>query len=175
MPDYELTTFQDGAEGEIMGLELAYQQQLRMLPAPFDRLGLMANVTLADSEGIYPTRPGEKLDFIGNSDTVGNLALTYERAGFVTRLALNYRSERLREDEAFGGDIYEDIWVDSSTQLDFTARCRFAERWEVFGEWTNITNEPFKVFFKSPDGAPDRLGQFEEYDWTVNFGVRWKL
>lgn len=108
MPDYELTTFQDGAEGEIMGLELAYQQQLRMLPAPFDRLGLMANVTLADSEGIYPTRPGEKLDFIGNSDTVGNLALTYERAGFVTRLALNYRSERLREAK-HSGEIFTKI------------------------------------------------------------------
>ena len=175
LPTYELTTFQDGAKGKIRGVELAYQQQLRMLPAPFDGLGLMANVTLADSEGLYPTRPGEKLDFIGNSDTVGNLALTYERKGFFARLALNYRSERLREDEAFGGDIYEDTWVDSSTQLDFTTRYRFSDNWEVFGEWANITNEPFKVFFKTPNGGVERLGQFEEYDFTVNFGLRWSL
>jgi TonB-dependent receptor len=175
LPDYELTTYRNGSSGEIRGLELAYQQQLRMLPAPFDGFGLMANVTLADSEAIYPTRPGEKLPFIGNSDQVGNLALTYERGGFFTRLALNYRSERLREDEAFGGDIYEDVWIDSSTQLDLTARYRFADNWEVFGEWANITNEPFKAFFKSPTGTPERLGQFEEYDWTINFGVRWKL
>ena len=175
LPDYELTTFRNGSSGEIRGLELAYQQQLRMLPAPFDGLGFMANVTFADSEAIYPTRPGEKLPFIGNSDQVGNVALTYERGGFFTRLALNYRSERLREDEPFGGDIYEDVWIDSSTQLDLTARYRFADNWEVFGEWANITNEPFKAFFKSPGDAPDRLGQFEEYDWTINFGLRWKL
>jgi TonB-dependent receptor len=175
LPDYELTTFRNGSSGEIRGLELAYQQQLRMLPAPFDGLGLMANVTFANSEAIYPTRPGEKLPFIGNSEQVGNLALTYERGGFFTRLALNYRSERLREDEAFGSDRFEDTWVDSSTQLDLTARFRFADNWELFGEWANITNEPFKVFFKSPAGAQDRLGQFEEYNWTINFGLRWKL
>jgi len=175
LPDYALTTFENGSSGKISGLELAYQQQLRMLPAPFDGLGLMANVTFANSEAIYPTRPGEKLPFIGNSDQVGNLALTYERGGFFTRLALNYRSERLREDEAFGGENYEDTWVDSSTQLDLTARYRFADNWEVFGDWANITNEPFKVFFKSPAGTPERLGQFEEYNWTINFGIRWKL
>lgn len=175
LPTYELTTFRNGSKGEIRGLELAYQQQLTMLPAPLNGLGLMANLTLADSEAIYPTRPGEKLDFIGNSNEVANLALTYERGGFFTRLALNHRSERLREDEAFGGDIYEDVWVDATNQLDLVARYRIGERWEVFADWTNITNEPFRVFFKSPNGGPDRLGQFEEYDWTVNFGFRWKL
>lgn len=175
LPDYELTTFENGSTGEIRGLELAYQQQLQMLPAPFDGLGVMANITLADSEANYPTRPGENLPFIGNSDQVGNLALTYERGGFFTRIALNYRSERLREDEAFGGEIYEDVWVDESTQLDLTARYRFADNWEVFGEWANITNEPFKVFFKSPAGTSERLAQFEAYDWTINFGLRWKL
>ncbi len=175
LPTYELTTFANGSSGEIMGLELAYQQQLRMLPAPFDGLGLMANVTLADSEANYPTRPGEKLDFIGNADTVGNLALTYEKSGFFARLALNYRSERLREDEAFGGDEWEDVWVDAATQLDLTMRYRVNDQWEVFGEWANITNEPFKVFFKTPNGGVDRLGQFEEYDYTVNFGLRWSM
>ncbi len=175
LPDYELTTFANGTDGQIMGLELAYQQQLTMLPDPFNGFGLMANVTLSDSEANYPTRPGEKLDFIGNSDTVGNLALTYEKGGFFTRLALNYRSERLREDEPFGGDEWEDIWVDANTQLDLTVRYRVNDNWEVFGEWANITNEPFKVFFKTPNGGKDRLGQFEEYDYTINFGLRWSM
>ncbi|WP_221032765.1 TonB-dependent receptor [Actomonas aquatica] len=175
LPDYELTTFANGSSGEIRGLELAYQQQLTMLAAPFDGFGVMANVTFADSEATYPTRPGETLDFIGNSDLVGNLALTYERKGFFARLALNHRSERLREDEEFGGDIYEDVWVDDATQLDLTVRYRVNHNWEIFGEWANITNEPFRVFFKSPNGGGDRLGQWEEYDWTANFGVRWSL
>ncbi len=175
LPDYELTTFRNGSDGNIQGLELAYQQQLSMLPAPFDGIGILANITLTSSEANYPTRQGEKLDFIGNSEQVVNLAITYEKAGFFTRLAMNYRSERLREDEAFGGDPFEDTWVDSQTQLDLSMSYKISSNWEVFGEWVNITNEPFKVFFKSPNGQANRLGQFEEYDWSANFGFRWKL
>ena len=175
LPDYQLTTYENGSDGKIQGIELSYQQQLTMLPGPFDGLGVLANATFSSSEGKYPTRPGEKLDFIGNSDEVINLALTYEKGGFFARLAMNYRSERLREDEVFGGDKYEDIWVDDQTQYDLMMSYRINNTVEIFGEWVNITNEPFKVFFKSPDGQPNRLGQFEEYDWSANFGVRLKL
>jgi TonB-dependent receptor len=175
LPDYELTTFENGSDGKIQGIELAYQQQLTMLPGPFDGLGVLVNATFSSSEANYPTRPGEKLDFIGNSDEVVNLALTYEKGGFFARLAMNYRSERLREDEVFGGDLYEDIWVDDQTQYDLMMSYRINDTVEIFGEWVNITNEPFKVFFKSPNGQPNRLGQFEEYDWSANFGVRLKL
>lgn len=174
-PTYDLTTFRNGSDGKITGLELAYQQQLRMLPAPFDGLGLLANVTFSDSEATYPTRPGETLPFIGQSKTIGNLALTYEKGGFFTRLAMNFRSERLREDEPIGGGRYEDRYVDDFRQLDLTMRYRFTPQWEFFFDWINITNEPFRVYFKSPANQGRRLTQFEEYDWSMNFGVRWKL
>ena len=57
----------------------------------------MANATFLDSEATYPTRPGETVPFIGQSDVTGNVGLTYEKAGFFARLALNLRSERLRQ------------------------------------------------------------------------------
>ncbi|HYP15804.1 MAG TPA: TonB-dependent receptor, partial [Opitutus sp.] len=172
---YDLTTFANGAEGSITGVELAYQQQLRMLPAPFDGFGVMANVTLLDSEAVYPTRPGEDVPFIGQSDYTGNVGLTYEKAGLFVRLALNFRSERLREDEPLGGSMPEDLFVDDFHQLDLTLRYRVSERWEVFTEVLNLTDEPFRVFLKSDNGQGPRLGQVERYDWSANFGVRWKL
>lgn len=175
LPTYDLTTFRNGSDGRILGLELGYQQHLRMLPAPFDGLGLLANFTLADSEATYPTRPGEKLPFIGMSDTLGNLALTYEKGGFFARLAMNFRGKRLREDEPIGGDRYGDRYVDGFRQLDFSARYRLTRQWEVFAEWVNLTNEPFRVYFNSPSNQGRRLTQFEEYDWSANFGVRIKL
>lgn len=173
---YELTTYANGSAGSITGLELAYQQQLTKLPAPFDGLGVMANVTFLNSDAIYPTRPGEKVPFIGQSDTTGNVGLSYEKAGLFVRLAMNFRSERLREDEPLGGEAWQDLYVDDFKQLDLTARYRVSQHWEVFAEVLNLTNEPFRVFLKSPganQGA--RLGQFEEYGWSANFGVRWKL
>jgi TonB-dependent receptor len=174
-PDYTLTTFANGSSGYIQGVELAYQQKLSMLPAPFDGFGVLANITFIDASAEYPTRPGENLPFIGQSERVGNLALTYEKAGFFARLALNFRSERLREDEPVGGEAAEDRYVDDFAQLDLSTSYRISENWEVFGEVTNLTNEPFRVHFKTPGGGPDRLTQFEEYDWSAAFGVRWKL
>lgn len=172
---YALTTFANGSDGTIDGLELAYQQQLRRLPAPFDGLGFMANLTLLDSEATYPTRPGEKVPFVGQSDRVGNVGLTYEKRGIFLRLALNFRSERLREDEPLGGNAAQDLHVDDFRQLDLAVRYRLGRNWEIFGEVLNLTDEPFRVFLKSDNGQGARLGQLEEYGWSANFGLRWKL
>jgi TonB-dependent receptor len=174
-PAYNLITFANGSDGKVSGLELAYSQQLRMLPAPFDGLGLMANLTFADSSAEYPTRPGEELAFIGQSDLTGNLALTYEKNRFFARLALNWRDAHLREDEPIGANIDEDRYIDDFYQLDLSASYKFKKNWEVYGEMINLTNQPFRVYFNSSNGQGRRFVQFEEYDVTVNLGVRWKL
>ena len=172
---YDLTTYANGSEGSITGLELAYQQQFRSLPAPFDGFGVMANITFLDSEATYPTRPREAVPFIGQSDQVGNVGLTYEKAGLFVRLALNFRSERLREDEPLGGSAPQDLFVDDFEQLDLTVRYKLSRNWEVYTEFLNLTEAPFRVFLKSDNGQGKRLGQVEEYGWSANFGVRWKL
>ncbi|PAW67862.1 MAG: hypothetical protein B9S34_04115 [Opitutia bacterium Tous-C1TDCM] len=172
---YRLSTFANGSKGRINGLELAYQQQLRQLPAPFDGLGVLANVTFLDSKATYPTRPREQIPFVGQSDRTGNVGVSYEKRGLFLRLALNFRSERLREDEPLGGTAPQDLYVDDFKQLDLTARYSFGRNWEIFAEVLNVTDEPFRVFLKSDNGQGARLGQVEEYGWSANFGVRWKL
>ncbi len=169
---YDLSTFVNGDRGQITGLELAYQQQFRFLPAPFDGLGFFSNYTVADSSAKFPSRPGEKLPFIGQSRRIGNLALTYEKHGFFVRAALNFRSPRLREDEPLGGNPTEDIYVDYFTQLDLTASYRLNRQWEIFGEVLNVTNQAFRVHYSESAG---RFRQFEEYGLSANLGVRWKL
>ena len=169
---YTLVTFVNGPKGHISGLELAWQQQLRFLPAPLNALGFMANYTRTGSEATYPTRPGEKLDFIGQSQEIGNLAVTFERGGLFVRAALNFRTPRLREDEPLGADTATDRWVDDHKQFDLTASYRLNPHWELYAEALNLTNEPFRVNF-GKNG--NRFVQFEEYGVSVNFGVRWKL
>ncbi len=169
---YDLSTFVNGNQGKITGLELAYQQQFNFLPAPFDGLGFLANYTLSKSSATFPSRPGEKLAFIGQSKRIGNVALTYEKNGFFIRAALNFRSPRLREDEPLGASAAEDRYVDYFAQLDFTASYKITRNWEVFGEVLNANNAPFRVHFSESNG---RFIQFEEYGISANFGVRWKL
>lgn len=173
-PTYDLITFHNGSDGKVSGLELAWQQQLRFLPAPLDGFGFMANTTLVDSQATYPTRPGETLPFIGQSDVTGNVALTYEKGRFFARLALNWRDAHLREDEPIGADETTDVWIDDFAQLDLSTAFRVTRRFELFAEVSNLTNEPFRVFQRG-GGQPPRFVQFEEYGWTANFGLRWKL
>lgn len=169
---YTLTTFVNGPKGHIEGLELAWQQQFRSLPAPFNGLGFMANYTRSNSEATYPTRPGERIEFIGQSREIGNAALTFERGGLFLRLALNFRTPRLREDEPLGGDATTDRWVDDHRQLDLSASYRLNRNWEIYAEALNLTDEPFRVYFGK---TSSRFAQFEEYGLSANFGVRWRL
>ena len=148
---------------------------IRDRPAPFDGIGFMANGTFLDSDATYPTRPGEQVPFIGQSDLTANLALTYDKGPIFARLAMNYRDAHLREDEAIGGDATEDLYIDDYQQLDLVVRYEISEQWEVFAEWVNITNEPFRVFLQSDNGQDDRLGQIEIYDTSANLGFRWKM
>ncbi len=169
---YALTTFVNGDKGSVTGLELAYQQRLDRLPAPFNGFGVQANCTFSSSSGTFGARPGENLPFIGQSKRIGNLALTFERGGLFARAALNVRSARLREDEPLGASAAEDRYVDDFAQLDVTASYRVNRQWELFGEILNVTNEPFRVHFAA---TQSRFVQFEEYGVSANFGVRWKL
>lgn len=169
---YDLSTFVNGERGQIAGVELAYSQQFTMLPAPFDGLGFLANYTATASSAKFPSRPGEKLMFIGQSKKIGNVALTYEKRGFFLRAAVNFRTPRLREDEPLGASAADDRYVDAFTQLDLTGSYKINRHWEVFGEVLNVTNEAFRVHFGESGG---RFLQFEEYGVSANFGVRWKL
>ncbi len=173
-PTYDLVTYRNGSDGRISGLELAWAQQLRSLPAPFDGLGFMTNLTLVDSQVTYPTRPNEKLPFVGQSDVSGNVALTYEKGRFFARAALNWRDAHLREDEPIGADATSDFWIDDFAQVDVATAFRFSRNFEIFAEVANLTNAPFRVYQRG-GGQAARLVQFEEYGWSANFGLRWKL
>ena len=58
----------------LWGLELAFQNQLRFLPAPLDGLGVYANYTWTDSSATLPGREGEDATLPGQSAHVGNVS-----------------------------------------------------------------------------------------------------
>lgn len=168
--DAQITTFRNGESGDILGLELSYQKQLTDLPEPFDGLGVYANVTLTDSSAdVLPAEEGDDvrtLDFIKQSEIIGNIALTYEKNGLFLRLAYTYRDDYL--DEVGGGPV-EDRYVRDHGQLDLSASYRINQNFTIFANWININDEPFEAYW----GESGRLSQFEEYGWSANVGVKW--
>ena len=57
---YDVTEPQNGPTASVTGVELAVQNQLRFLPAPFDGIGLYANYTFTTSSAELPDRSREK-------------------------------------------------------------------------------------------------------------------
>jgi TonB-dependent receptor len=168
--DAEITTFRNGDSGDILGLELAFQRQFSGLPEPFDGLGAYANLTFTDSSAdVLPAEEGDAmrtLDFIKQSEVVGNLALTYEKAGFFVRLAYTYRDDYLDE---VGENPEEDRYMSEHGQWDLSATYRINRNLTFFANWININDEPLHAYW----GQSGRLSQFEEYGWSANFGVKW--
>ncbi|WP_460941422.1 TonB-dependent receptor [Parahaliea aestuarii] len=82
----------NGRDGMMQGLELnAIALAEEVLPAPFDGLGISANVTVMESE--FKTLDGRTLDLPGTSDLVYNASLFYEKYDVSVRLNYQYRDE----------------------------------------------------------------------------------
>jgi TonB-dependent receptor len=167
--DYDYTSFYNGDDGYINGVEFAYQQKFNFLPSPLDGLSFLGSLTLSNSEAnILPSDAGDpirKVDFVRNSDTVGTVALSYEKMGFFIRLSGSYRSSYLDE---LGDDPLEDRYIDDHFQVDITSSYTFRDNYTVFLNLINVTDEPLKAYW----GESGRLSQFEEYGLTARMGFK---
>ncbi len=164
---WEIVQPRNGDSATLWGAEFAYQNMFTKLKGGWSGLGLYANYTWTDSEARYPDRD-EVSKLQGQSSSIGNLALIYEKYGFSGRLSFNHHGKYILE---VGGGPEEDLWVDDHFQIDFTARQRLTDKINIFLEFINIGDEPFRVF----EGTSDRTRQEEYYSWWAVLGVRFNL
>jgi TonB-dependent receptor len=164
--DYDVTEPRNGDAATLVGAELAFQSQLRFLPAPFDGFGLYANYTFTDSEAEFPGREGEKATLPGQARHVGNLALSYEKHGFSGRVGVNFHGKYI---DAVGGSVAEDVYYDDHVQLDVSASQRLGKRLRVFVELNNLTDAPLRYY----EGSTDRPIQEEYYRFWGTLGLKW--
>jgi TonB-dependent receptor len=160
----EAASFINLPEGEVSGFEFNYQQALDFLPVEGFIVGF--NATWTESEAVLAD--GREIALPGQSDTVWNAVLGYDRGPWDLRAVVSTRSEYL--DEIRGG-ADEDRFVLEHTQLDLSARFDLNDNLQVFGDLKNVTDEPYRAVTR-PDGV-DRIEQFEEYGWSAVFGMRW--
>ncbi len=125
------------AKAYVTGVEMAAQTNFTFLPAPFDKLGMAANLTLLDSNA-----PNKGVDspIPGLSNTNANATLYYETKRWGIRGSMNYRSSYLRtaydgknpaSKDGFDGTVY----VDAAAFFNVTDRVRLTL------DAINLTNE----------------------------------
>lgn len=166
LPYTELSTFQNIGDADVFGFELGYQQALEQLPAPFDGLIVGANYTYVDAEVDFN---GTTIQLPGQSETVWNAIVGYDKGRFDLRAAVSYRDEFVDELDIEDGN---DRVVTDFIQLDLTGKVDLTENIKFFADFKNVNDEPFQAVRRYSEG--DFLSQYEEYGYSIRAGFIWK-
>lgn len=167
-----LTQAQNGGEANLLGFELAYQQNLKFLPGLLKGLSIYTNYTLTTSSAKIQSRQDsnqeEEIRLPGQAKHVGNFALGYDLGRFNFRLAANFNGEYISE---LGEDADDDLFVKDRMQLDATTTITLTPKFRLFAEFLNITNQPFEVY----QGKESHYIQREFYSWWTRVGLKFDL
>lgn len=131
---WQLTTTTNSGRGRISGLELNYQQQLRMLPAWARGVSVFANGTFLDpdgeSEGAFEN-PVKK---------TGSWGVSYSRGRVGVQLKWNYVGWRFVSNPTYAPDAVR--YVSHRTMLDTNVEFRLDRRVSLFFNARNLTHQP---------------------------------
>jgi TonB-dependent receptor len=167
--DILLTQAQNGENANLLGFELAFQQNLVYLPGKLSGLSVYANYTFTNSAATIQSRDDlgqtETIRLPGQAKHVGNLSLGYDIGRLNVRLSSNFNGEYITE---LGDEASEDLYVRDRMQLDATATFTVKPKFRVFAEFLNLTNQPFEVF----QGKETQFVQREFYSWWTRIGVK---
>lgn len=171
----------DGAK--IKGFELAFQRFFDFFPAPFDGLGVQANYTYIDNEGITnanvkstsgdgssSTVSGQAPDTVqvdsleGLSDEAYNVVLMYEKNAVKARLAYNWRSEYMVT--AIDCCVAMPIWTEDAGYLDGSVSYDFTDNVQVAFQASNLLNT--KTVMKQQVTDADDGGLLLDNAWFQN-------
>ncbi|MBL3657857.1 TonB-dependent receptor [Fulvivirga sediminis] len=164
-----ITQSVNGGGADLVGIEVAYQQNMTFLPGKLKGLGLYLNYTYTASNAeLIREENKEEINLPGQSKHVGNISISYDLGKFNTRISANYRGSYLQE---IGSEPDEDIYLSERLQLDWTMGYAINNKFRVFAEFLNLTNAPFEAYM----GNEDMVIQREFYSWWSRIGLKFDL
>ena len=159
---FDLSTTSNQGKAKIRGVEFNYMQQLSMLPRPFDRLQLFANLTDLKTEGSYASGAEELAKFVPRTSNVG---LSYQWRAFQVRVAQRYTSAFL---DGYNANVYQRTRFRPDRKIDLSFKYQFRRWAAVYVDVLNLRN-------KWPDqytGNDQGRVQFSNiYGTKINFGL----
>jgi len=165
-PEFEVSSWVQGEKASLFGFEIHWQQQLTFLPGMLKNFGIYGNYTYTTSSATVGER--KDLPLAGQSSSMANLALSYEKAGFSGRLSMNYHGKYLFE---LGESKEEDIYYDNHIQWDFSASQKLFGGLQVYLQAINLNDSPLRYYM----GKSSRPSQQEYYSWWINTGIKFEL
>lgn len=161
-------TYANGSEARVDGLELAYAQTFRHLPAPWNGLLLSSNATFVDSEAsINGLGSSRSIPLPNQSKRSLNLTVGYERGPWNLRLAANYQSAYLDTITKMN-DARGDLYVAPQTMLDFAVHYALSKTMQLSFEAKNLTDQTYYKYA----GSSSRNAQYESYGRTFSITLK---
>lgn len=161
------TTYKNGQDAKLYGLELAYSQKLEHLPAPWNGLVWGLNTTLSQSDAtIADNKTTRQIRFPSQSNVVGNALLGWEGQRAGVKVSANYKSANLYEISDVSQpalDIYNDrqFFVDISSYYNITKQLKL--KFDV----GNVTNQAYYAY----TGSKAMNAQYETYGPTYKMAL----
>ena len=154
------SSFYNGDDGELRGIEFNLITQADSWPEPFDGFGFQGNVTFLDSEFSAPTQGGRTYSLPGTSDLIYNASVYYEKFGLSARLNYMYRDDWLSTTE---NDSLTEFWAEEE-RMDFSVRYVFPQDFNglnitVFANANNLT-DAVDVRFANSITTPNQVERF---------------
>ncbi len=159
---FDHVTTSNGGKAKIEGIEFNFIQQLVMLPAPFNRLRVFANLTDLKTSGQYASGAAELAKFVPRT---ANAGLSYQWRAFGFRVAHRYTSAYL---DGYNGTtlLHTRFRADEKLDLSFTYQVRrqvtlYMDVLNVLNKWPDQYNgiDSSRVIFSNVYGT------------KINFGV----
>lgn len=138
-------------EGEITGVEIAYQQQFVFLPGLWSGFGVAANATFVDA---HVDTFDRRADFRQQADTLYGAQLFYQKGRFEAALSFHHTGKNL---DSLGATAASDTYNDRYERLDLKASYALNDKVTLFVEGQNLTDTKLRQF----------IG--ERRDWIVNY------
>jgi iron complex outermembrane recepter protein len=161
----------------IRGLEIAYQQTFRFLPAPFDGLGAIGSFTYINTADLpWVATDGTRSNLRILPKFTASGTLYYERGPISLRTSFTHRTPN------FAGNIFQNngintqIWNSARTYVDAAIGYRFRPWLEFRVDMQNLTNTRTFQFARQRDGLfgdeNSRVDNAYEAGRTISFGIR---
>ncbi|MCB9961565.1 MAG: TonB-dependent receptor [Hyphomonas sp.] len=161
--------------GSLRGLEFAASIPADMfVDGPLGGFGVFSSISFTESE-VTPDDQTTPQAIEGLSETVGNVTLYYEWAGFEARVSNRFRSDFLGEVTGFGAgrelrNIKGDSVVDA--QIGYTFHDGALDGLAVQLQANNLTDEEFVTYLNDD---PRQVKDYQRYGTTYLLGVSYKF
>lgn len=137
----EVRRWRNADEFKVKGLEIAYQQNYRRLPAPFNNLGSIVSYTRIDTAGFKAQFGNEIYELPIIPKETYAVTLYYEQGPLAVRTSYNHKSTFANATAPALNALGYNRWYNERGYLDASISYKFSEAFELRLDGANLTNE----------------------------------